>query len=212
MTRPQLTKRGLARRAGLVRAASDLILSKGYHNVSVADIVGRLEVSHGTFYKYFDNVRDILDAVVDYNAQRFAELLLEGGEPVKADDLDSTLAQITRVNEKFYALVAEHPNLLKFTAFEAASIDVNLVLRLLTSHYDFVGEFAKYLRNGVDSGFLRADLDVEVAADLLITMLASGATDSILAPPGQARVPDIASSNAAISQLVRYGMGAALLK
>ena len=76
MTAQETTDRLEARRADLIRTATELILGKGYRNTSVADIVGALGLSHGTFYNYFDSRRDILDAVIDHGGKLLTQRLV----------------------------------------------------------------------------------------------------------------------------------------
>ena len=62
---------GEATRARLLDAAIEVLAERGYHAVRVDDIVQRADVSHGTFYLYFDNK----DAMVVALAERCADEL-----------------------------------------------------------------------------------------------------------------------------------------
>ncbi|MFH5229363.1 TetR/AcrR family transcriptional regulator [Antrihabitans spumae] len=205
MTAQEAVDRLEARRADLVHAASDLILSKGYRNTSVADIVSALGLSHGTFYNYFDSRRDVLDAVIDYGSQRLADRLVGSDDPGSATTLDDFLAQLDRINRRLHELVADEPRLVQFIVFEAASIDQELVQRMLTAYQGFVSSNRSYVENGIEKGFLRSDLDSEVASEALLTMLLSSTVGAL---GGQGVAADVSVSSAALVDFVRHGMGA----
>jgi len=63
------------RKNELVLAAEALFKEKGYEDTSVSDITGRIGVSHGTFFYYFDSKNDILKAVINYYVGLDKELL-----------------------------------------------------------------------------------------------------------------------------------------
>ncbi|MFH5207972.1 TetR/AcrR family transcriptional regulator [Antrihabitans sp. NCIMB 15449] len=204
MTAQEAVDRLEARRADLVHAASDLILSKGYRNTSVADIVSALGLSHGTFYNYFDSRRDVLDAVIDYGSQRLADRLVGSDDPGSATTLDDFLAQLDRINRRLHELVADEPRLVQFIVFEAASIDQELVQRMLTAYQGFVSSNRSYVENGIEKGFLRSDLDPEVASEALLTTLLSSTVGAL---GGQGVAADVSVSSAALVDFVRHGMG-----
>lgn len=54
------TAKGRAMRARLVDAAIGCFAANGYANTAVADITAAVDTSHGNFYRYFDNVADVL--------------------------------------------------------------------------------------------------------------------------------------------------------
>ena len=52
-------------RREIIDAAFDCFAERGYHATGIADVATRLGIGHGTFYRYFQNKRDIVDHVVD---------------------------------------------------------------------------------------------------------------------------------------------------
>ncbi|MBJ8344799.1 TetR/AcrR family transcriptional regulator [Antrihabitans sp. YC2-6] len=203
MTAQETSDRLEARRADLIRTATELILGKGYRNTSVADIVGALGLSHGTFYNYFDSRRDILDAVIDHGGKLLTQRLVGPDEPTSAETLDEFLAQVARINNRVHELVADEPALLQFVVFEAASIDEAVVQRMLATYQAFAAASRSYVENGIERGFLRSDLDPEVAGEALATVLLSSTIGAL----GDGVAADAAVSTAALVDFVRHGMG-----
>ena len=53
------------RRERVLRAAMQVFAQKGYHATSVGDIIKQAEIARGTFYLYFENKRQIFEAILD---------------------------------------------------------------------------------------------------------------------------------------------------
>ena len=58
-----------ATRARLLTAAREAFSELGYPDTRVADVVARAGTSHGTFYTYFDDKKDVLFALTDESAR-----------------------------------------------------------------------------------------------------------------------------------------------
>ncbi len=63
------------RRREIVQTAYELFKEKGYDNVNVSDIVGKVGVAQGTFYYYFKTKLDVLNAVIDFHMQYYVAAL-----------------------------------------------------------------------------------------------------------------------------------------
>jgi AcrR family transcriptional regulator len=57
------------RREQVLRAATEVFAQKGYHATSVGDIIKRSHIARGTFYRYFENKRQIFEAILDMALQ-----------------------------------------------------------------------------------------------------------------------------------------------
>jgi len=62
----ELTARGRASRERLVRAATGLMLEQGVAATSIDDVISAAGASKSQLYHYFDNKRDLVDAVIGY--------------------------------------------------------------------------------------------------------------------------------------------------
>ncbi|WP_100443967.1 TetR/AcrR family transcriptional regulator [Glycomyces xiaoerkulensis] len=63
------------RRDAFLDAAERLLQSKGYEDMSVADVLKELDTSKGAFYHYFDSKQDLAAAVMDRTSERLAAAL-----------------------------------------------------------------------------------------------------------------------------------------
>jgi AcrR family transcriptional regulator len=57
------------RREQVLRSAMEVFAHKGYHATSVGDIIKRAHIARGTFYLYFENKRQIFEALLDMALQ-----------------------------------------------------------------------------------------------------------------------------------------------
>jgi AcrR family transcriptional regulator len=157
------------RRTEIIEAAYEVFSTRGYSASGIADIAERLGIGHGTFYRYFKNKRDILDQVVDYGVERIVSTLeLETAAP--AHTLDEFRDQLRHISERLFALLDEDPGLGSVVLLEATSIDEEMTQRVLGLLDTFGGLGAVFLQNGVNRGFLRADIDTASLGRMLTSL------------------------------------------
>jgi AcrR family transcriptional regulator len=158
-------------RAEIVDAAFAEFSQRGYHQTAIADIARRLEIGHGTFYRYFRNKRDILEHVVDELVARLEAVLSAENAPDVPTTLEEYSDQAHRIGDAIGEIFEADPRAARMLLFEATSIDAELTDRVL-GLFDLAGETAaEYLRNGVRRGFMRADLDIANTADAVTGMV-----------------------------------------
>jgi AcrR family transcriptional regulator len=174
-----MTARAEKRRAEILEAALELFAERGYHATGVADIASRLRMSHGTFYRYFDSKRDILDVVVDGLVVRISQAVAGADGLGTANTLEGYREQVRRIAEALVAIVHEDPRIPQILLFEATGIDQELTSRILREIDGLRALTAAYLQHGVDAGFLRADLDVGETGRALNGIVYAGALDAI---------------------------------
>lgn len=158
-------------RADIIQAAFAEFSARGYHQTGIADIAKRLGIGHGTFYRYFQNKRDILEHVINDVSARIMAILTAENAPTAAGNLSEYREQCRRIAERLAEIMTENPALLRMVVFEATSIDPQMTERMLTL-FDWGGRItAGYMENGVRLGFFRADLDAEATGHAIMGML-----------------------------------------
>src|SRR4051794_5066558 len=90
-------RRQQALREAIVDAAFAEFAERGYHDTAVADIARRLGIGHGTFYRYFQNKRDILDHVMTRLVDRLLAELTADNAPDAATTLEAYRAQTEHI-------------------------------------------------------------------------------------------------------------------
>jgi AcrR family transcriptional regulator len=81
------------RRDTFVEAAQRLIQTKGYEQLSIADVLAETDSSKGAFYHYFDSKEALLEAVID----RITDMALADVGPVAFDPEISAVEQFGRL-------------------------------------------------------------------------------------------------------------------
>jgi AcrR family transcriptional regulator len=174
------------RRQEIIEAAYDVFAEQGYHASGIADIAARLDIGHGTFYRYFDNKRDILDHVVDYGLTKFFTAVVSDGStlPQTQDEFRQQMTELG--NQLFMGIAEEDPRLARMILLEASSIDQELLERILGMLDTVATMIVPMLERGVRKGFLRKDLDADSAAKALTGCMIAGLLGMVRRPMSKA--------------------------
>lgn len=183
LTRTERKREELRRE--IIDAAFDIFAERGYHNTGIADIAQHLGIGHGTFYRYFDNKRDILDHVITDLINRMLAALAAENAPDAATTLDEYRKQVHAIAEALTRVFAEDPRIPRLILLEATSIDAELTERIFRLFDTFAQLTASYFDNGVQRGYLRADLDTDYSARAVNGMIMAGVLHG-LRHPGEA--------------------------
>jgi AcrR family transcriptional regulator len=151
------------KRDQILGAAAKVFAEKGYHAAGIADIAARLDMGHGTFYRYFSSKLDIFSSLIDQLILQVQEMTATE-DPGLTGSVEEYRAQLVRFGHKIHSVFEANRDLVRLLFVEAPGVAPELNDRL-TRVYDLFGEYTGiYLRNGVEKGFLRADLDIPVTA------------------------------------------------
>jgi len=172
-------------RADIIQAAFQEFSAKGYHQTAISDIAKRLGIGHGTFYRHFQNKRDILEHVINDVSAKVTTALVAENAPNAADSLEGYREQTARIAKGLTVIFAEQPAIARLLLFEATSIDPEMTERLL-GLLDWGGKMtAAYMENGVRLGFFRQDLDTEATGHAVIGMILMSVVRFLNAPNDQ---------------------------
>jgi AcrR family transcriptional regulator len=169
-------------RAEIVEAAFVEFSERGYHQTAISDVAQRLGIGHGTFYRHFANKRDILEHVIDDTVSKLQAVLSAENAPSVVTSLAEYREQCERISARFQEFAISNPRAIRLLLLEATSIDPQMTQRVL-SLIDMGGAFtATYLKNGVERGFFRADLDIEQTGHAITGLIMSGILRYLSAP------------------------------
>ena len=161
--------------ADILDAAFMEFSERGYHQTAISDIAKRVGIGHGTFYRHFENKRDILQHVISETMQKIMALLTGDNAPQAVHNIEEYRQQCERISEQLRTFARENPLTLKLLLLEATSID-NEMTHFVQNLMQMAGMMtASYLKHGVYLGFFRADLDCENTGHNIIGMITNGA-------------------------------------
>ncbi|OTG66499.1 TetR/AcrR family transcriptional regulator [Acinetobacter silvestris] len=159
----------------ILEAAFSEFSERGYHQTAISDIAKRVGIGHGTFYRYFENKRDILQHVISDTMNKIMVLLTGDNAPQAVNNIDEYRQQCERISERLQIFAQQNPLTLKLLLLEATSIDPEMT-QYVQNLLQMAGLLtANYLQHGVDLGFFRENLDCENTGHNIIGMIGNGA-------------------------------------
>jgi AcrR family transcriptional regulator len=160
-------------RQEIIDAAFVEFSERGYHQTGISHIAKRLGIGHGTFYRYFENKRDILEHVIDGVCEKIRLAMAEANAPTASRTLEDYEGQLARLGVSLSKILHETPGLFRILLLEATSIDPEMTRRI-TDFFDWcASQVEAYFENGMQQGFLRSDLDKQATAHVLVGMIFS---------------------------------------
>ncbi|MEU0543136.1 TetR/AcrR family transcriptional regulator [Nocardia sp. NPDC005978] len=172
--RPRDEQNTERRRRELIAAAYHVFTTKGYAAASAADIAAEVGVGYGTFYRYFDSKRAILDHVVDYGIDRLlSEIAGDVFEPALLEHeftVEELIETWSGAVERMCHIAESHPGLMQAMLFELPGIDEELNTRILGLGGILAATVGRFLSRAVDSGLLRDDVNTEDVGWMLLAL------------------------------------------
>lgn len=168
-----LLDRTARRRQEILDAALGVFAEKGYHAAGIADIAAELKIGHGTFYRYFKNKLDIFNAVL---ARIMGEIMVVlTREPPTTNSLEEYREQLYRIGDGLFEVFITDLRSIRIVFFEALAADAQIREGVMNALDMSANLTRAYLDNGVRKGFLRADLDTEIASKAINAVIFEGA-------------------------------------
>ncbi len=168
-TRAERKKQELRRE--IIDAAFDCFAEQGYHATGIADIAARLGIGHGTFYRYFENKRDIVEHVISDLIERILGALTDENAPDAVHTLEEYRIQSARISDRLAQIFAEDPRVPRMLFVDAPGIDKAMADRILGTYELATTLTAAYLTHGVEQGYLHDDLDIDNSARAITGMI-----------------------------------------
>jgi len=165
-----------ARRDRLVREAIAEFSERPYAEASLSQIAQRSRIPKGSFYQYFSDKLDLYRWLVTEEAPRHKRAFI--GEAAAGRDFWGGFEAMV---ERGMAFLVEHPRLARLTAAAAdpsARTEVRGLHRAICEAG--IGELRARLEQGIASGAISPELDLDVATRLVAAVVGPGLTDVVL--------------------------------
>jgi AcrR family transcriptional regulator len=183
------------RRAQVLRSAIEVFAQKGYHATSVGDIIQRAAIARGTFYLYFENKRQIFEAILDMALQglvsRLQRIELTPGSPPPLQQLRENVSRIIAF------LLAER-DLTQILLRHAEGLDAEFDRRLSAFYETIVQLIEGALRTGQTMQLVRP-CHLPIVASCIL-----GSIKEVVArlTSGACQVPDL---DLLVDEIVTFG-------
>lgn len=157
------------KREKVFRAAVDEFASKGYRNASVNSIVKMARISKGSLFQYFRTKRDLFDGVVVMAVAEVKEYLKQVRERTAHMSFVERLGTLVRAGFRF---IDEHPLLARIYFHLIQSGETPFGAERMLQLHKLSDEFmAELIRDAIERGEVRQDLDVERVAFLVNSLM-----------------------------------------
>jgi len=150
----------------IVSAAAKVFRTKGYHAATVRDIADEVGLLKGSLYHHFDSKEELLYLVVkEPIAQMYSTMAeIAAGDGRAGDKLCRAISAHLEAFDRHY------PHLFVYLR-ERESVKQRFREKIGFYPKDYERCWQQILREGVESGEFRADLDIQVASYGLLGML-----------------------------------------
>jgi AcrR family transcriptional regulator len=158
------------RRDQILEAANQCFTQLGIQRTSVQDVARMANVSRGTVYRYFEDRNVLIDAAIEFGAQKFYQLV------AAAMDKKATLAEkVGAMAETHARILLDHRTRNRLMADDAELMrhmisDGDSAIRRTT---DFL---TPYVREAKEKGEVGASVDVTAASEWLARIIYSFST------------------------------------
>jgi TetR/AcrR family transcriptional regulator, fatty acid metabolism regulator protein len=155
-------RRKSVRRAEILAAARAVFLERPYEQASITEIAERAGCVVGTIYGYFENKRELFDAVLS----EFYDGLIADIEPRFAV-IEGTADRLRFLVARHLQITVDDPSWLKVLDREARGGESYFGSKLHQLNRRYAQFVMRTLGDGIARGELRADLDPQMARDFL---------------------------------------------
>jgi AcrR family transcriptional regulator len=163
-TKAPVTPKGEATRAYLLRTAARVFAERGYVAATQTELIAAAGLTKGAFYFHFSSKADLALAVLQDQKSRWLTQISEAisAEPTAAGQLRALLPAMLH-------LVAQDPSAWSVTRLsQELAADPQLGPQVGQATREWVAFIADIIRRGQAEGSLRAGLDPEAVATVLI--------------------------------------------
>jgi AcrR family transcriptional regulator len=155
------------RQEQIIDAARMLIINRGSEHIRIREIALKVGISEGAIYRHFKSKKDILSLLAD----RIESDLLGDITEAKVNN-DSSLYILERVLDSHLSAIQQRRGVSFQVIAEIVSLgDKMLNKKISTTISKYIERIKEFLADGVKSGELRQDLDLDASATLYFGMI-----------------------------------------
>ncbi|MDP3276286.1 MAG: TetR/AcrR family transcriptional regulator [Deltaproteobacteria bacterium] len=138
------------RRGDLLRAASTVFTTRGYHDAKVEDIAAQAGVAKGTFYLYFKDKRSVFVELVDSLFERISKAIL------RVDVAQDVPEQVKHNVRAIVAALLDEPETTQLLLSHAAGLDSEFHESLRAFDSGVRSLLTESLKDGQQAGIVAA--------------------------------------------------------
>jgi AcrR family transcriptional regulator len=191
------------RRTQILDGAKKLIAINGYYQTHVEDILREVKLGKGTFYLYFKNKEDLFIAILERSLDEWEEVVLKATTEKGPKDLQSYFQALITRSLYFFKRNEELCNI-----YLRIGPGINDIFEPYIERFE--QKMLKYvtdeLQKGVQVGFFRKDMDIDVMANILVGALLRIAYYYFVVKKGKRKKPNIEHISEEFFNLINKGL------
>lgn len=157
--------KGELRKKQILDGAKKLIARKGYYQTHVEDILREVKIGKGTFYLYFKNKEDLFISILERFLDDWEESVLKVTTDSGQKDLQLYFQTLITRSLYFFEMNKELCNIYLRIGPGISDIFEPYIERFEQKMLKYVTD---ELQKGVQAGFFRTDMDIDVMANILV--------------------------------------------
>jgi len=159
------TSRGMRTREAILKAAGHVFQERGFTEARISDFVAAAQVSHGSFYNYFDNKREVFAALITETVSSQLR-----ATRVPADFSADPIARIEYTVRRYAELYVARGRM-SVVINQVANLDEDFRRVRQLIRQEFRDRVERGIRRQQRRGIADPDLDPAVAADVIVSMV-----------------------------------------
>lgn len=151
------------KRTDIINAAAMVFSRDGFHGAKMEDIAKEANVGKGTIYGYFDSKEELFKEMVRYTADEYK------------DGMEKVLKTEKTMREKMIGLfkyhgefLNKHLDIAKVIMSEQEVLPREMKKEMIEDNIGLFKMIERTLKEGIEKGELRDDLDIELASLCII--------------------------------------------
>jgi TetR/AcrR family transcriptional repressor of multidrug resistance operon len=157
----------------LLKAATELLATKGYYGFSMKGLADVAGVAAGTTYLYFKNKQNLIERLHQRNLSLLAEYMFEN-----FDDSQSVYEKFVVIWTNFWRFCMEHPNII-LAKYQFDHLPTEIQFEQETRAKEIFARVGMTLAQGVEQGLLK-NLPIDILSALSIEPCSNLARKHIL--------------------------------
>lgn len=155
---------GLSRREQIYRVAGRLFSLRGYHATSMRDLAAELGIQGGSLYAHISGKEELLSEIVNRAARQFDAALFS----LRSEDL-TPQARLREAMSRHLTVIAENMETATVFFHEWKHLSPEPLAAVIAWRDGIEAFYRELIEEGVNAGAYRPDLNVKMAANLVLS-------------------------------------------
>ncbi|GAB17234.1 putative TetR family transcriptional regulator [Gordonia effusa NBRC 100432] len=160
------------RAAELLDAAIAEFVENGYPSTGVREITARADVSHGTFYNYFDNRRQMLSVLIQREFSSLLDVISRASEDYSDAYTEESLRKVlVELSAEIFSLVSGRVAVYTFLLMEAPGVDADALAEFVELYYEAARRIDVIFQRARDAGVVNSEINHDYVSQAWVSFV-----------------------------------------